>query len=60
MFGLSQRGLVGIGLMLVGTVAFLPLLGPQSSLPDVLLVGAAAMLTLGTYMVGTDVTGNAV
>jgi hypothetical protein len=60
MFGLTQRGLLGAGLMLVGTVAFLPLLGPTSTLPEVLLVAAAALLTLGTYMVGTDVTGKAV
>jgi hypothetical protein len=60
MFGLSQRGLVGVALMIVGTVGFLPVLTPGSSIPDVVLVVAATLLTVGTYLVGTDVSGRAV
>jgi hypothetical protein len=60
MFGLSQRGVVGVAIMIVGSVAFLPVLTPGSSLPNAILVIAAALLTLGTYLVGTDVSGRAV
>jgi hypothetical protein len=60
MLGLSQRGLLGVVLMIVGTVAFLPVLTPSSTLSALILVAAAALLTLGTYLVGTDVSGRAV
>jgi len=60
MLGLSQRGLLGVVLMIVGTVAFLPVLTPSSTLSTLVLVAAAALLTLGTYLVGTDVSGRAV
>jgi len=59
MLGLSQRGLIGIVLMLVGTAAFFPAVFPggMSSPLDLLPLAAAALLTLGTYLVGTDVEG---
>lgn len=61
MLGLSQRGLIGIVLMLVGTVGFFPAVFPGStSLLDLLLLVAAALLTVGTYLVGTDVEGRPV
>jgi hypothetical protein len=60
MLGLSRRGLLGVVLMIVGTVAFLPVLTPGSTLSTIVLVAAAALLTLGTYLVGTDVSGRAV
>ena len=53
---LSKTGLVGVVLMLVGTLAFLPGLSPGSSRTTtlVLLPAAAILLTYGTYLVGTD------
>ncbi|MFD1633652.1 hypothetical protein ACOZ4L_12520 [Haloplanus ruber] len=59
MLGLSQRGLIGIVLMLVGTAAFFPAVFPGSapSPLNLLPLAAAALLTLGTYLVGTDVEG---
>jgi hypothetical protein len=59
MFGLTQRGLLGIVLMIVGTVAFLPTVFPGTSRGvDLVAVAAAALLTIGTYLVGTDVEGS--
>jgi hypothetical protein len=61
MFGLKQRGLIGIVLMVVGTVAFLPTVFPGTTRTiDLVAVAAAALLTLGTYLVGTDVDGRPV
>jgi hypothetical protein len=61
MFGLTQRGLVGVLLMIVGTVALLPGTSPDATtLLTWILLPAAALLTLGTYLVGTDVRGQAV
>ncbi|GAB6861871.1 hypothetical protein ACFR97_10935 [Haloplanus litoreus] len=61
MFGLTQRGLIGIVLMIVGTVAFYPPVFPgTTSTIDLLGVAAAALLTIGTYLVGTDVEGRPV
>jgi hypothetical protein len=58
MFGLSQRGLIGVALMVVGTVAFLPTVLPGTTWTvDLLALAAAASLTIGTYLVGTDVDG---
>jgi hypothetical protein len=53
---LSKTGLVGVVLMLVGTLAFLPGLFPGSGRTTtlVLLPVAAILLTYGTYLVGTD------
>ena len=61
MLGLSTRGLVGIVLMVVGAVAFLPGLSPAAAgRTTFVLLPAAVLLTLGTYLVGTDVGGRAV
>ena len=61
MLGLTQRGLIGIVLMIVGTVAFYPTLFPGTTRTvDLIAVAAAALLTLGTYLVGTDMDGRPV
>jgi len=61
MLGLKQRGLIGIVLMIVGTAAFLPTVFPGTTLTvDLVAVAAAALLTIGTYLVGTDVEGRPV
>ncbi|SEA09242.1 hypothetical protein SAMN04488065_1794 [Haloplanus vescus] len=61
MLGLKQRGMIGIVLMIVGTVAFLPTVAPSTTRTiDVLALAAAALLTLGTYLVGTDIDGRPV
>jgi hypothetical protein len=58
MLGLTQRGLIGLVLIVVGTVAFVPPVYPNTSFTlDVLVVAATALLTIGTYLVGTDVDG---
>jgi hypothetical protein len=58
MLGLTQRGLIGIVLMIVGTVAFFPTVFPGTTLSvDLLAVAATALLTIGTYLVGTDNEG---
>jgi len=61
MFGLTQRGMIGIVLMIVGTVAFFPTVFPGTTRTiDLVAVAAAALLTIGTYLVGTDVDGRPV
>ncbi|MFB6108201.1 MAG: hypothetical protein ABEJ82_05080 [Haloplanus sp.] len=61
MLGLSQRGLIGIVLMVVGVAAFFPTVFPNTSLTmDLLTVVAAALLTIGTYLIGTDMDGRPV
>ncbi|WP_251342752.1 hypothetical protein [Haloplanus halophilus] len=58
MFGLSQRGVIGIVLMIAGTAAFFPTIFPRTTMRiDLLAVAAAALLTVGTYLIGTDVDG---
>lgn len=58
---MNRNALVGGLLMLVGTVLFLPGLGTQASqLATVALLPAAALLTYGTYLVGTSEGGRAV
>ncbi|MFB6169201.1 MAG: hypothetical protein ABEJ43_10205 [Haloferacaceae archaeon] len=56
---LSTRTLAGIVLIVVGSVLFVPAIGPQA-LGWAALVPAALALTAGTYLVGTDVSGRAV
>jgi len=61
MLGLRQRGMIGIVLMIVGTAAFLPTVLPGTTRTiDLVAVVAAALLTIGTYLVGTDVDGRPV
>jgi hypothetical protein len=59
---LSKTELVGVALMLVGTLAFLPGLSPGSGRTTtlVLLPAAAILLTYGTYLVGTSGEGRPV
>jgi hypothetical protein len=61
MFGLTTRGLIGIAMMIVGTAAFLPAMSPRTTTTiGLLALAAAALVTLGTYLVGTDVEGRPV
>lgn len=58
---LSRTGLVGIVLMLVGFLAFLPGLLPDAGrVATFALLPAALLLTYGTYLVGTDGSGRPV
>lgn len=58
---LSKTGLVGVVLMLVGALAFLPGLLPSSGqVATIALLPAALLLTYGTYLVGTDGSGRPV
>ena len=51
----STRVLVGIALMIVGTLLFLPGAFPGTgALFSYALVPAAALVTLGTWLVGTS------
>jgi hypothetical protein len=61
MLGLKTRSIIGIVLMIVGTVAFLPSVFPGTTRTvDLTAVAAAALLTIGTYLVGTDTDGRPV
>lgn len=60
MLNFSTRGLVGIALMLVGTALFASGAMPSLAGFDLLLALAAILLTIGTYLVGTDVSGRIV
>lgn len=52
---MSTKGLAGLALMLVGIVLFAPgLLPGAGQLSTVALLPAAILLTVGTYLVGTD------
>jgi len=58
---LSTRGQMGIALMIVGSLAFLPAVFPQTGLlRSALVLVAAVVLTYGTWLVGTDTKGRAV
>ncbi len=58
---LSKKGVVGVVLMLVGTLAFLPGMFPTTGqLATIALLPAALILTYGTYLVGTDGSGRPV
>jgi hypothetical protein len=56
----STRGLSGVALMVVGTVLFGAALLPALAGLDLILMLAAIVLTAGTYLVGTDVSGRIV
>jgi len=61
MLGLRKRSLIGIVLIIAGTAAFFPTVFPGTTRSiDLLVVAAAAMLTIGTYLVGTDINGRPV
>ncbi|MFB6123715.1 MAG: hypothetical protein ABEJ78_09695 [Haloferacaceae archaeon] len=58
MLGLSGKGTIGVILMAIGAAAFLPTVVPTAGTTTYLLaVVATALLTVGTYFVGTDVGG---
>jgi hypothetical protein len=58
---LSTRGQMGIVLMIVGSLAFLPAVFPGTGiLRTALVMVAAIVLTYGTWLVGTDTRGRAV
>lgn len=58
---MSTQSIVGAVLMVVGTVAFLLALTPNApQLLHVALAPAALILALGTYLVGTDMSGRPV
>ena len=51
----NTRVLAGIALLVVGSLLFLPAVAPNSSqLFTYVLVPAAALVTLGTWLVGTS------
>ncbi|WP_224449166.1 hypothetical protein [Haloprofundus salilacus] len=60
----TRNGTLGLGMMVAGTLGFVPTALPSSTFAGVvggiILVVAAALLTAGTYLIGTDVTGRAV
>lgn len=58
----SKKGLIGIALMVVGTVLFIPGISFQNTgvAISATLLAAALLLTAGTYLVGTDVEGRVV
>lgn len=60
MVDLSTRSAAGIGLMVLGTALFSVGLVPSLSALSMLLVAAATLFTVGTYLVGTDVPGQVV
>ncbi|WP_164974647.1 hypothetical protein [Halegenticoccus tardaugens] len=57
--GFTRKGTLGLALMIVGTIAFLPGVSPEASL-GLLVLPAAVLLTVGTYLVGTDGVGRPV
>lgn len=58
---MERKALIGVALMVVGTAMFIPWISPRSPVQlPVLLVVAAALLTAGTYLVGTSEEGRPV
>lgn len=60
MVSLSTRTLVGIALMVLGVAMLSFGLVPSLSAFSALLAVAAVFFTAGTYLVGTDVSGQVV
>lgn len=60
MTDISTRGLAGMGLILAAVALFSAGLVPVLASFDFVLALAAIVLTVGTYLVGTDVTGEVV
>lgn len=57
----TTKGLLGLVLMVVGTLAFIPGAAPETAmLEQWLLLPAAAAVTYGTYLVGTEGDGRPV
>jgi hypothetical protein len=58
---MSTQSIVGAVLMVVGTLAFLLALTPNvPQILSVALAPAVLVLALGTYLVGTDMSGRPV
>ncbi len=55
----TRKGMIGLVLMIVGTLAFLPGVTPGAGM-GVLVLPAAILLTAGTYLLGTDGDGRPV
>ncbi len=52
---------IGLVLMLIGTLAFIPALFPEADgFISLVTVPAVVLLTIGTYFVGTDIRGQPV
>ncbi|XVH32096.1 hypothetical protein ACNS7O_02630 [Haloferacaceae archaeon DSL9] len=65
MASLPQQGLIGVVLMLLGTVLFVPGVFPEPVLGSTLTTGAvlvlaAVLLTAGTWLFGTSEPGRPV
>ena len=57
----EHKGTVGLALMVLGTLAFVPALFPNTEgFAAYLLLPAVTVLTLGTYLVGTNNDGRPV
>lgn len=57
----TTKGLVGLVLMVVGTLAFIPGAGTNpATFAQLLVLPAAAAVTYGTYLVGTEGEGRPV
>jgi hypothetical protein len=57
----SSRGVQGLALMVVGSLLFLPaMFSGTPPLVNWVLVPAIVVLTVGTWMVGTDMDGRPV
>jgi predicted membrane protein len=57
----SSRGILGLGLMVVGSLLFVPAMFTGSApVLNWALVPAILVLTLGTWLVGTDIDGEPV
>ena len=60
MIDISTRGLAGAGLILAAVALFSVGLMPVLASFNFVLALAAIVLTVGTYFIGTDVTGEVV
>jgi hypothetical protein len=57
----EHKGTVGLALMLIGTLAFVPALFPNAGgVASYLVLPAVVVLTVGTYLVGTNIEGRPV
>lgn len=58
---MERKATLGAGLLVVGTLLFLPWATPRSPTQwTILLVVATALVTAGTYLVGTSEEGRPV
>jgi hypothetical protein len=58
MFGLSRKSVIGVVLIAVGCLLFVPAIGPETDWSaNLALAVGTLVLTAGTYLFGTDVSG---